>query len=83
MMQVGCLISALGVSTLAVSLFGLRHTLIEFSRILPVLPGLASAVTYLARALIRQAAANVDTGSAVVLIALGLFLLYRGGHETP
>ena len=81
MTQVGCLISSLGVAALAVSMFGLRHAMNEAARALPLLPGFAANLTILARALIHQAAANVTVEAAVVLIALGMYLLFQSNNQ--
>jgi hypothetical protein len=81
MTRAGCLIASTGIGALAVAMFGLRHALNEAARALPELPGLAANLTIFARALIHQAAANVTVEAAVVLIALGMYLLYQSGSQ--
>jgi hypothetical protein len=77
MTQVGCLIASLGLAALAVAMFGLRHVMIAAAGDLPVLPGLAANFTWLARLLVRQAAASISVEAAAVLIGLGMWLLYQ------
>ena len=77
----GCLTSSLGLAALAVTVFGLRHAVIDFARSLPALPGIAAGITHFTSLLIRSAAANATLEGAMVLLAAGLYLLYLAGQE--
>ena len=81
MTHLGCLLVVLGLAGLAVALFGLHHSLYEMASAVPILPGLAIAVTHLAQAMLRSAAATVSTVSAGLLIAVGMFLMFQGQYR--
>lgn len=82
MAQAGCVLAIAGVFSFAVAMLGLRHALVEFGGYLPVLPGLLAGLTHFVRAAIRLAAINTNIGGAVVLTALGMYLLYRSEHDS-
>ena len=73
MIQLGCLLTSLGVLALLISLFGLQHMIGDFAR-------LASGMPFGIHNLAGSISGLTEVSNAILLIVFGLFFLFLGSR---